>query len=143
MMTIKDYVEGLFKDIPESAEKENVKQEIIANMEEKVQDLMDLGKDEEDATNKAIVDFGDIEELKKDLVKASGLRGMFYSKEKKKRNYVNNLWYSVWASAMIIGLVIFINFYYSPNTIWFVYPTFVVLWWPLSMLFAWLNSRKK
>lgn len=143
MITIKEYVEGLFGDIPSSEEKESIMQEIIGNMEEKVQDLIDLGKDEEDAINKAIVDFGDIEELKKDLMKAASAKGIFKKTEKKKTNYVNNLWYSVWASALIIGLVVFINYYYSPNTIWYVYPTFVVLWWPLTMVFAWLNNRKK
>ena len=139
MITIKDFVEGLFSDIPDSAEKANIKQEIILNLEEKVQDLTDAGKDEEDAINKAIVDFGDIEEIKKDLMKASG-----GAKEApKKTNYVNNLGFSIWGSALIIGLVLFINFYYTPNTIWFVYPTFAVLWWPLSMFFTWLNHRKK
>ena len=65
MITIKDYVEGLFGDIPDSTEKENIKQEIILNLEEKVQDLTEAGKAEEDAINKAIVDFGDIDEIKK------------------------------------------------------------------------------
>lgn len=140
MITIKDYVEGLFRDIPDSEEKENIKQEIILNLEEKVQDLTESGKAEEDAVNKAIVDFGDIEEIKKDLMKASG---GIKEPPRKKTNYVNNLWFSIWGSALIIGLVVFINYYYSPHTIWFVYPTFAVLWWPLAMFFTWLNNRKK
>ena len=86
--------------------------------------------------------FGDIDELKSDLIKASGAKGLL-TREKKKRNYVNNLMFSIIGSAMIIGLFIFINYYYSPNAIWFVYPTFLVLWWPLSLVFAWLNNRKK
>ena len=109
MITIKDYVEGLFKDIPESAEKESIKQEIILNLEEKVQDLTESGKAEEDAVNKAIVDFGDIEEIKKDLMKASG--GV-KEPPRRKTNHVNNLWFSIWSSALIIGLVVFINYYY-------------------------------
>ncbi|MCK5129598.1 MAG: hypothetical protein KAQ68_07090 [Clostridiales bacterium] len=142
MITIQNYVEELFSDIPDSEEKESIKQEIIQNLEEKVQDLMDAGKAEEDAINKAIVDFGDIDELKSDLIKASGAKGLL-TREKKRRNYVNNLMFSIIGSAMIIGLFIFINYYYSPGAIWFVYPTFLVLWWPLSMVFAWLNNRKK
>jgi len=140
MITIKDYVEGLFKDIPDSSEKENIKQEIILNLEEKVQDLVDAGKSEEDAINKSIVEFGDIEEIKNDLMNVPGAKNV---KSKKKTNYVNNLFFSIWASALIIGLFLFINYYYSPKTIWFVYPTFAVLWWPLSMFFTWLNHRKK
>ena len=140
MVTIKDYVEGLFRDIPDSQEKENIKQEIILNLEEKVQDLVEAGKAQEDAVNKAIVEFGDIEEIKKDLLKVPGAQPV---KEKKKTNYVNNLLFSIWGSILIIGLVVFINFYYSKQTIWFVYPTFAVLWWPLAMFFTWLNHRKK
>ncbi len=140
MMTIKDYVEGLFDGIPESPEKESIKQEIILNLDEKVQDLIDAGKEEEDAINKAIIDFGDIDEIKKDLLKSSGMQN---EAKKKQTNYVNNLLFSVWGSALIIGLVLFINFYYTPDSIWFVYPTFAVLWWPLSMFFVWMNHRKK
>ena len=92
MITIKDYVKGLFSDVPDSIEKENIKQEIILNLEEKVQDLMDEGKDQEDAINKSIVDFGDIDEIKKDLMQVSGVKPM----EKKKTNYTNNLWFSIW-----------------------------------------------
>ena len=139
MATIKEYVEGLFKDIPDSEEKENIKQEIILNLEEKVQDLIESGKDEEDAINKAIVEFGEIDEIKKDLMQASGIAPA----SKKKTNYVNNLWFSVWGSALIIGLCVFINYYYSPHVIWFVFPTFAVLWWPLAMFFTWMNHRKK
>ncbi len=32
MITIKDYVEGLFDDVPDSTEKDNIKQEIILNL---------------------------------------------------------------------------------------------------------------
>ncbi len=140
MITIKDYVQGLFKDIPESQEKEDIKQEIILNLEEKVQDLVDSGKAEEDAINKAIVDFGDIDEIKADLLKAGGIR---FGKSNRKTNYLNNLLFSVWGSVLIIGLVAFVNFYFSPNIIWFVFPTFAVLWWPLAMFFTWLNHRKQ
>ena len=151
-MTIKDYVEGIFADVPDSLEKDNIKQEIILNLEEKVQDLVDSGKAEEDAINKSIVDFGDAQEIKNDLMQASGIKT---APVKKKTNYVNNLWFSIWGSALIIGLFFFINYttaqgvFPSPSLghaggyPWFIYPTFAVLWWPLSMFFVWLNNRKK
>ncbi len=116
------------------------KQLISGFLDEKVQDLMDAGKEQEDAINKSIVDFGDIDEIKNDLMHVPGEK---LRHRDKPTNYLNNLWFSVWASALIIGLVLFINFYYSPHAIWFVYPTFVVLWWPLSMFFVWLNNRSK
>jgi len=122
----------LFKDVPESEKKQIIKQEIIENLEEKVFDLMQQGKAEEDAVNKALVEFGDIEEIKKELGVGQPL---------KKNMAKINLGFSIWGSALIIALFTFINFYYTPDNIWFVYPTFAVLWWPLSMFFYWLRSR--
>ena len=139
MITIKDYVEGLFKDIPDSIEKESVKTEIILNLEEKVQDLMDSGKSEEDAINKSIVEFGDISEIKREL---AGSASPSPKKKESKVNYTNNLWFSIWGAALIIGFLFFINYTTSWGHPWFVYPTFGVLWWPLAMFFTWLNHRK-
>ncbi len=137
MINLKEYVEGLFSDVPDSEDKNSIIQEIVSNLEEKVADLVESGKDEEDAVNKAIVDLGDVSEIKRDLM------GAGFPRKKKKPNYLNNLWFSIWGSALVIGLMLFINFYYSPRSIWFVYPTFAILWWPLSMFFVWLNKGKK
>jgi hypothetical protein len=139
MVTIKDYLEELFGDIPDSVEKENIKQEIMQNLEEKVQDLMKEGKTEEDAINKSIVDFGDMREIRNNLMQAAQPK----SRKKDISRYKNNLWFSVCGSVLLIGLFLFINFYYTPNIIWFVYPTFAVLWWPLGTLFALLSIKKK
>jgi len=141
MITIKDYVEGLFREIPDSQEKENIKNEIILNLEEKVQDLMESGKAEEDAINKSIVEFGDITEIKMNLLAESG---SVQTKKVSKVNYANRMWFSIWGAILIIGLFFFINYttswYVHP---WFVYPTFAVLWWPLATFFSWLNHRQK
>ncbi|MBS4190616.1 hypothetical protein KHA94_10520 [Bacillus sp. FJAT-49705] len=132
MKKLKNHVDELFKDIPDSQEKRAIKQEVLENLEEKVSDLMEFGKEEEDAINKAIVDFGDIEELKKEL-------GM--KQPVKKTHSKLNLMYSIWGSVLIIALFLFINVYYTPDNIWFVYPTFAILWWPLTMYFKWQRSK--
>lgn len=132
-MEIKQYVENLFKDVPKSEDKEVIKQEIIDNLEEKIRDLMEQGKGKEDAIHQAITDFGNIEELKAEL--------RMTQQQLKKNTAKVNLGFSIFGSALIIGLFIFMNFYYTPDTIWFVYPTFAVLWWPLSMCFYWLRNR--
>ncbi len=132
MKKINKHVEEWFRDIPESEHNQRIKEDIIQNLEEKVQDLMRHGKDEEDAINKAIVDFGDIEDIKAEL----GVN------EVKPRNRFSlHLGFSLWGSGLIVALAIFINFYYTPDTIWFVYPTFAVAWWPLSMFYKWLGKR--
>lgn len=145
MITIREYVERLFRNVPDSEESRNMKQEIIMNLQEKVADLIESGKTEEDAINKAIVDFGDFEEIRTalavDPVHESETRGL--SAKEKYRRTTNALMFSIFGSAIIIGLMIFINFYYSPGTIWFVYPLFAVIWWPLALFFTWLNRRSK
>ncbi|APC48850.1 hypothetical protein BME96_11880 [Virgibacillus halodenitrificans] len=133
MNHLRKHVDELFKEIPDSGKKATIMQEVMQNLEEKVLDLMEQGKAEDDAINKAIVEFGDIEDLKKELdVKLpakNNLRKL-------------NLGYSIWGSFLIISLFIFINLYYTPNVIWFVYPTFAVLWWPLTMYFSWKKAKK-
>lgn len=115
-------------------------QEVLQNLEEKVWDLMEQGKEEEDAINKAIVDFGDIDDLKIELGVTDGKQSTKSTASLKNRKL--NLEYSIWASLLLIGLFVFINFYYSPQVIWFVYPTFAVLWWPLSMYYRWLKVKR-
>ncbi|MDX1357645.1 MAG: permease prefix domain 1-containing protein [Clostridia bacterium] len=145
MITIKEYVERLFRNIPDSEESRNMKQEIIQNLQEKVADLMESGKSEEDAINKAIVDFGDFDEIRSALAVDPEPKAVEKGKsdaEKYKRT-TNALLFSIFGSIIIIGLMVFINYYYSPYTIWWVYPLFAVIWWPLALFFTWLNRRNK
>lgn len=69
MITIKEYVDRMFNNVPVNENTESIKQEIMQNLEERVRDLMENGKEEEDAVNKAIVDFGDFDEIKNELMK--------------------------------------------------------------------------
>lgn len=139
MKRLTQHVHDLFKDVPESEKKRIVMQEVLQNLEEKVWDLMEQGKEEEDAINKAIVDFGDIEELKKELGVTVEITD---DHSKKLKSSKLNLEYSIWGSLLLIGLFVFINFYYSPQVIWFVYPTFGVLWWPLSMYYRYSGLKR-
>ncbi|MFS0780261.1 permease prefix domain 1-containing protein [Bacillus sp. 1P06AnD] len=135
MKKIRSHVDLLFSDIPASKKTDLLKEDIIQNLEDKVMDLMDEGKAEEDAINKAIVEFGDMEDLK------SELRPEAYAVDDRKNQLARlNLGFSIWGSLLLIGLFLFLNFYYTPKTIWFVYPTFAVLWWPLSMYYYWRRN---
>lgn len=136
MKKIKAHVDELFREVPASEQKELIKQEILQNLEEKVYDIVAQGKQEEDAVNKAIVDFGDIDEIKKELGEEQKV-----SPSIKMNTGRLSLGFSLWGSGLIIALVVFINIYYTPDTIWFVYPTFAVLWWPLAMFFRWLRLK--
>lgn len=134
MKTIENYVDGLFGDLPDSERKAQLRNEIVQNLKDKVRDLMAQGKAEEDAVNKAIVEFGDIDEIRAELTQQPPNR---------KREAGLALGFSLWGSALIIGLVVFINLYYTPGVIWCVYPVFAVLWWPLALLYHWLGKRRR
>lgn len=138
MNTIEEHVHRLFKDIPESERKDELMREITLNLNEKVSDLIVQGKAQEDAVNKAIVDFGDIRDIRAEL-----MGGPVEKEYRKVKNAKLNLEFSIWGSILIIALCLFMNFYYTPRVIWFVYPTFGVLWWPLSMSYHLLKKKRE
>ena len=133
-MKIREYVEEMFLNVPESDEKRSLLSELIMDAEEKAADLMAAGKPEEDAVNKALVELGDLSEIKLNLMGVAPPKSSIAKVR-------NNLLYSVMGSLLIIALVMFINLYYSPGTIWFVYPLFGIVWWPLSMLLNYMNHK--
>lgn len=146
MITIQEYVERMFKNIPENDQTSGIKQEIIQNLQEKVVDLIDSGKDEEDAINKAIVEFGDFEEIKGELELETAPSEVVQERENAEYKYkktTNAFLFALCGSGIFIALMIFINMYYSPGIIWFVYPVFAIIWWPLAMFFRWLNRRSR
>ena len=127
MKRLRNHVNKLFEDIPESPRKNTIKQEVLKDLEEKA---------EEDAKNKAIVEFGNIDDLTKEL-------DINQPPQKKSRRMTKlYLEYSIWGSILIIALFISLHFYYAPNVIWFIYPTFAVLCWPLTMYFKWMKMKK-
>lgn len=132
MTAVKKHVEEWFKDLPNTEQSERMKEDIIQSLEDRVYDLILSGKAEEDAVNKALVEFGDLEDIKAEL----GAQTVT-----KRNPFALHLGFSLWGTVLIIALVLFINFYYTPDVIWFVYPTFAVLWWPLSIFYKWLGRR--
>lgn len=136
MKTIQEHVDSLFRDIPDSERKEALKREIVANLQEKVSDLIAQGKEEEDAINRAIVEFGDISDIRDELRNQQLL-------PLKKSSAGIQLGFSIVGSLLITGMVTFINMYITPGFLWCVFPIFGVMWWPLAMFFRWLKYRKQ
>ena len=133
MNEIESHITQLFAGIPESSRKEELKQEITQNLNEKVADLVSNGQTREEAVKKAIDDFGDIEDLKEELESSAKLT--------KGKKLGLALAFSIWGSALITALMLFINFYYTPGNIWFVYPVFAVVWWPMALYFQWYRNK--
>lgn len=50
--------------------------------------------------------------------------------------------FSLSGSSLVILFFIIVNIVSTPNTIWAVYPIFVVLWWPLS-IYYFLHKRRQ
>jgi hypothetical protein len=50
---------------------------------------------------------------------------------------------SVAGFILILALLLFTNYYYSPHNVWFVYPAFAAVWWPIAMFFKWLRQKNK
>jgi 4-hydroxybenzoate polyprenyltransferase len=126
-------IKKLFEDIPESNRKNEIIQEITQNLNEKVSDLVLNGRTREQAIKQAVDDFGDIDDLKKEFIDSTRVA-------ESKRNGLS-LAFSIWGGSLILALFLFINFYYTPNTIWFVYPAFAVVWWPMTMYFQWYRNK--
>ncbi len=133
MNEIESHINRLFEGIPESTRKEEIKLEITQNLNEKVADLVSHGQSREDAVKKAIYDFGDIDDLKEELESSAKLV--------KSKKLGLSLAFSIWGGILITALFLFINFYYSPNVIWFVYPTFAVIWWPMVLFFQYFRNK--
>jgi hypothetical protein len=67
MNVIKEYLDNVFANLPNTEEVLRVKQDFYLNMEEKYYDLLEKGLTREEATNKVLMDFGDINELVEEL----------------------------------------------------------------------------
>ncbi|MFA9466621.1 MAG: permease prefix domain 1-containing protein [Velocimicrobium sp.] len=117
--------------MPESERKNEIVQEIIQNLNEKISDLISKGLTKEQAIKKAVDDFGNIDDLKKELTDSARIANS------KKTGL--SLAFSVCSFVIVMGLTLFINIYYTSKVIWFVYP---VLMWPLSIYYFVYSYRK-
>ncbi|RDU23903.1 permease prefix domain 1-containing protein [Anaerosacchariphilus polymeriproducens] len=63
METIKNYLETMFAQIPQTPETLKIKEDLLSNMEEKYHELKNEGKSENEAIGIVISEFGNIDEL--------------------------------------------------------------------------------
>lgn len=63
MNTIREYIEQMFKGVPMTEETEQLKADILANLEDKYLALKEGGASEHEAIGAVIAEFGDIDEL--------------------------------------------------------------------------------
>lgn len=63
MDTIREYVESVFAQLPRTSDMERLKEEILANMEEKYTELTAQGVPENEAIGTVLTEFGNIDEI--------------------------------------------------------------------------------
>ena len=136
MKQIKNFVKHTFKDVNKE-KREEIIQLVTESLVEKVEDLIESGLTEKDAIDKAVTEFGTVEDYFNQSIK-------FAKKEKRQktiRHYGNDLLFSGVGSAIVIGIILFIDFRYTPNILWSVIPSIAILFWPLAVLYNLLNKR--
>jgi len=136
MKHIKNFVKNTFKNYPKE-EREQLIDSITEMLIEKVQDLMDKGLTEQEATDKAILEFGTLEDYEE---KPKKLRRKLRI-EKTVRHYKNDILFSVGGSIIIIGLVLYVNLEFTPTVLWGIIPSIGILWWPLATIYRYFNKK--
>ena len=84
MEVIKNYLESMFADLPNTAEVQKAKSELLQMMEDKYSSLLDEGKKENEAVGIVISEFGNLDEIAETL----GISHVKSSPEAKERRHV-------------------------------------------------------
>ena len=137
MKQIMNFVKNTFKDLPKEQGRDEIILSVTETLLEKVEDLVESGMSEQEAIDKTVLEFGSVEDY---LERASKQE----RKEKRRKtinHYRNDLFFSIVASLIIVGILAYINFYWFGGTIWFVIPALALLFWPLSVLYHLLNKH--
>lgn len=67
MEAIRNYVDALFAALPQNADTQRIKADMLANLEEKYQVLLDEGKNEAEATGLVISSIGSADDLREEF----------------------------------------------------------------------------
>ncbi|MBU1145076.1 MAG: hypothetical protein KJ971_04380 [Firmicutes bacterium] len=139
MNTIKRFVSRLLKDLFNAEDKKELIEILTTSLEEKVEDLVELGTSKEDAIKQSIQEFGSSD----DILEA------FPKKNEKKYNLLrerkNQFFFSLLGYILIVGLALFFNLTFLDffgRVYWFVVVIIGVFFWPLAMLYRFLISKK-
>lgn len=137
MKRIKNFVKNTFKDVPKE-ERQDIIDQVTQTLVEKVEDLQENGYSLDDAINKTVLEFGDASDYFHPIDKPVRL----IDRIKTIRHYRNDVIFSAVGALIIIGMLAFTNLYYTEGIIWFVLPAIAVLWWPLAVVYRYLNKKE-
>lgn len=97
---IKNYVDVLFNDIPDTRKAKELKEEILSNLNEHFEEHIREGKSENQAYTEAISDIGDIDEVLKSITPDKDLYSKINEYKNKKARFT-----SIGVSLYILGVV--------------------------------------
>jgi len=138
MKRINNFVKNTFKNAPKD-QKESIINQVTQILIEKVEDLQETGLTLDEAVDKTVLEFGSAEDYFKTSERPIQ---QLIKRIKTIRHYRNDLLFSGIGAVIIIGMLIFTNLYYTRDLIWFVLPALAVLWWPLAVLYRFLNKKE-
>ena len=136
MKQIKNFVKYTFKDI-EIDKKEEIIKLVTESLIEKVEDLMESGLTEKDAIDRTVLEFGTVEDYFNQSIKIKKKE----RRQKTIKHYGNDLLFSGVGSAIVIGIILYIDFRYTPHILWSIIPSIAILFWPLAVLYNLLNKK--
>lgn len=138
MKKLHKFVKKTLRRIPNSSEKYQLIEQLTNALSEKVSDLIEDGMEELEAIEKAQLDFGDGKEVMDEFMAD-------YRTPQRIQRAKNHIYYSLACTVLIIAFLIFLNVYlatvYDLNFIWCVYPSIGILFWPLSIVYKYLNIK--
>ncbi len=140
MKSIEQFIKRVFKNHPP---KDRSLQQLIEMLEEKVEDLKEEGYTEEDAIDKTIKEFGDLEDYDLPNMEKEKRR---HIRIKTIKHHKNALLFSGISSALIIAISLLLNFVLFRDLgvlskPWSPIVAIGVLFWPLSLLYKLLNKK--
>ncbi len=134
MNKIKRFVSGLLKDFFSDQDKKELIEILTTSLEEKVDDLVEQGKTIEEAIETSIKEFGSAEDV------LEAFPELKRTNMKRKRR--NQVLFSLGAYLIITGLTVYVDLTFTPSVLWFVFVAIGLLFWPLVMLYLYLQVRR-
>ena len=136
MKLIRNFVKNTFKEV-EKGKREEIINSVTELLIEKVEDLIESGLTEREAIDKTVVEFGTVEDYFNQTIKNKKRK----TSQKTLRHYANDLLFSGAGSLIVIGIILYIDFRYTPHILWSIIPSIAILFWPLAVLYHLLNKR--
>lgn len=84
-MNIREYIETIFSSLPQSREKEQLKEQLILDNEEKYENLVAQGLSSEEALGRVLSEFGSVDDIREILKEEPVYENEEFSFEEPKR----------------------------------------------------------